>query len=98
MPDPDDRRPTGTDDDAPWRDERELPVSALNQAMASYSFDGQVDDATGGDASAEDEAAFEREAESATQDPHTGAPGDPDPDSELGRRVRPSPDGRTGPV
>ncbi len=73
-------------DDEPWRDERELPVSDLSRAMATYSFDGQVDDATGGDASA------------AEPEPPEHEDTDPDPTSVAGRRVRPSPDGRTGPV
>jgi hypothetical protein len=75
-----------------WRDEKRLPLSELNQAMASYSADGQVDDATGGDAGAE-QAGLDRAGRA-----RAGAGGgDPDPDSEEGRRLRPSPDGRTGP-
>ncbi len=40
--------------DGVWRDEERLPLDELNQAMATYSADGQVDDATGGDAGAEE--------------------------------------------
>ncbi|GAA1762989.1 hypothetical protein [Luedemannella helvata] len=81
-----------------WRDENRLPLSELDQAMATYSQDGQVDDATGGDAGAE---AYEVEVE-AEAEAEAGHDGDPDPDSEEGRRLRPSPDGttptgRTGP-
>jgi hypothetical protein len=72
--------------DALWRDERELPITDLDRAMATYSFDGQVDDSTGGDASAVDPAPPEHEDT------------DPDPTSVAGRRVHPTPDGRTGPV
>jgi predicted pyridoxine 5'-phosphate oxidase superfamily flavin-nucleotide-binding protein len=39
--------------DGVWRDEERLPVDELNQAMATYSADGQVDDETGNDAGAE---------------------------------------------
>jgi hypothetical protein len=42
-------------DDAQWRDPDKLPLTELDRAMATYSFDGQVDDLTGGDAGAEDE-------------------------------------------
>jgi hypothetical protein len=94
----------------PWRDEAELPLSELSQAMASYSADGQVDDATGGDAGAEEEFG-EEPVESAAEvvdglpsgERSAGSPpagdrsGDPDPDSEEGRRLRPSPDGHPGP-
>ncbi|GAA0471174.1 hypothetical protein Ade02nite_34510 [Paractinoplanes deccanensis] len=42
-----------TDDtEGTWRDEERLPLSELNQAMATYSQDGQVDDLTGEDAGA----------------------------------------------
>lgn len=80
---------TERDSDA-WRDEERLPLSELDQAMAVYSQDGQVDDATGGDAGAA--AEYDPEAE---HDPEAGRRGDPDPDSEEGRRLRPSPDGST---
>jgi hypothetical protein len=88
-------RPTGDlvsdPDDGQWRDERDLPLAELTEAMATYSFDGQVDDATGGDASAEQNLSHRADA-----DPDQD--GDPDPDTEAGRRLRPSPEGRTGPV
>jgi hypothetical protein len=80
-------------DDGVWRDDRELPLDELDRAMATYSADGQVDDATGGDASAEEEFGH---------DPYPrrppGSVGDPDPDTVRGRALRPSPEGRTGPV
>jgi|GraSoiStandDraft_5_1057265.scaffolds.fasta_scaffold1474328_1 hypothetical protein len=77
---------------AAWRDEDELPLAELDRAMATYSADGQVDDATGGDAGAEEEFGHEPFAETALSGP------DPDPDTEEGRRLRPSPEGRSGPV
>ena len=83
-----------TEDDGVWRDPERLPLSELDQAMAVYSADGQVDDVTGGDASAE-------EAYPAEESPYAGTAGDPDPDTEEGRRPRPSFEsfhGRTGPV
>ncbi|GAA5183234.1 hypothetical protein GCM10023322_22040 [Rugosimonospora acidiphila] len=73
-----------------WRDEKKLPVSELEQAMATYSADGQVDDASGGNVGA-DETMREADQEIPTDR-------DPDPNSEAGRRVRPTPDGRAGPV
>jgi len=84
-------------DPANWRDEKRLPLAELDQALASYSQDGQLDDATGGDAGAE--AEFGDGAIPADRNPDEQAPvrGDPDPDSEAGRRLRPSPDG-TSPV
>ncbi len=78
-------------DSGQWRDEERLPLSELDQALASYSQDGQLDDATGGDAGAE--AAFGDGAVPGDPPPEA----DPDPDTEEGRRVRPSPDG-TSPV
>jgi len=76
----------------PWRDEQELPLADLTEAMAVYSTDGQQDDATGNDAGAEaafgDQPFVERAGK---------GEGDPDPDSEEGRALRPSPEGRSGP-
>ena len=77
-------------DDGVWRDERRLPLSELNKAMGTYSQDGQVDDLTGEDAGAEQEFGHEPGELSGSE-----ATGDPDPDSEAGRRLRPSPDGTT---
>ncbi len=79
-------------DEGQWRDERKLPLEDLVQAMATYSADGQVDDLTGGDASAEEEFGH------APYPTDEGRTGDPDPDTEEGRALRPSPEGRTGPV
>ncbi|HEY2670823.1 MAG TPA: hypothetical protein VGJ07_10645 [Rugosimonospora sp.] len=73
-----------------WRDEKKVPLSELDQAMAVYSADGQVDDASGGDVGAEETM---RQV-----DREVPADRDPDPDSEAGRRIRPTPDGRPGPV
>ena len=65
-------------DDGQWRDPERLPLAELDRALATYSFDGQVDDPilVRGDAEA----------------------GDPDPDTVEGRALRPSPEGRQGPV
>lgn len=74
-----------------WRSDIKLPLADLDQALATYSADGQVDDAAGGDAGAEE----------ALQDEPWPGPAhgsDPDPESEEGRRLRPSYEGRTGPV
>ena len=78
------------DDDGQWRDPERLPLSELDRALATYSADGQLDDPTGGDASAE-QAFGDAERE---QPP--GGP-DADPESEEGRRQRPSFEGHSGP-
>lgn len=64
-----------------WRDPEHLPLDDLTDAMAVYSNDGQLDDATGNDAGAE--LAFGSEARTRV------------PESE--ERRRPSPEGRSGP-
>ncbi|NJC71752.1 hypothetical protein HC031_18795 [Planosporangium thailandense] len=75
-----------------WRDDERLPLSELGKALAQYSFDGQIDDPTGGDASSEQEFGDEeRFVELNTKR-------DPDPDTEAGRRARPSFEGKSGPV
>ncbi|MEV0270265.1 MAG: hypothetical protein HOV71_22435 [Hamadaea sp.] len=74
-----------------WRDPESLPLSELDRALATYSSDGQADDVTGEDAGAEEEFG---EQPWALQDHEKG---DPDPNSVEGRRLRPSPEGRTGP-
>jgi len=74
-----------------WRDPESLPLAELDRALATYSSDGQADDVTGEDAGAE--AAFGEEPW-ALRDQEKG---DPDPTSVEGRRLRPSPEGRTGP-
>jgi hypothetical protein len=79
------------EDDGVWRDDERLPLSELDKALATYSFDGQVDDATGGDAHAEEH--FPNEAQLPPD-----LDRDPDPDTEEGRRLRPSFEGRHGPV
>jgi hypothetical protein len=75
-----------------WRDEKRLPLSELNQAMATYSADGQVDDASGGEAGSQE--VLDRPSRVV---PGAVPGGDPDPDSEEGRRQRPTPDGHPGP-
>lgn len=77
----------------PWRDEKKVPLSELDQAMAVYSADGQVDDASGGDVG--DERAIEQVDREVNDLPPDR---DPDPTSEEGRRIRPTPDGHAGPV
>ncbi len=74
-----------------WRDDRELPIDELTEAMATYSTDGQRDDVTGGDAGAEEAFGHEPPTREVELDR------DPDPDTELGRALRPAPEGRTGP-
>jgi hypothetical protein len=89
-------------DDGVWRDEERLPLSELTRAMATNSQDGQVDDLTGSDAGAEEEFGHGPIARDRGAGEAVSSPGDPDPDSEAGRRLRPSPDGtssdgRSGP-
>jgi hypothetical protein len=60
-------------------------LEELSDAMGVYSADGQVDDATGGDAGAEEEFGNGRRPR-------------PDPTVEPEQRRRPSPDGRIGPA
>jgi hypothetical protein len=79
------------DDPELWRDPESLPLSELDQALATYSSDGQADDVTGEDSGAEEEFGDEPWA---LRDHERG---DPDPSSVEGRRLRPSPEGRTGP-
>lgn len=80
-------------DDGVWRDEDNLPLAELSQAMAVSSADGQVDDPTGGEAGSEQE--FGAELRDGT---HDGPGGDPDPTSAEGRRLRTGFDGHPGPV
>jgi hypothetical protein len=86
-----------------WRDPQRLPLSELDEAMATYSQDGQADDLTGADAGAEEEFGHGPiPVDEDERDPATVESGDPPPDSEAGRRLRPSPDGtssvgRSGP-
>jgi hypothetical protein len=86
-----------TGDDGVWRDPERLTASELSEAVGVYSTDGQADDATGGDAGAEQ--VFGESAAEAANTP-TDEPPDPEyaanpPDPE---RHRPSPEGRTGPT
>jgi hypothetical protein len=60
-------------------------LDELSDAVGVYSSDGQVDDATGGDAGAEEEFGHGRRVR-------------PDPSIEPEQRRRPSPDGRIGPA
>ena len=80
-----------------WRDEQQLPLAELSGAMAVYSADGQVDDVTGGDAGSE-ETFGDRPVPSEAEGVDGEGGHDPDPDSVAGRALRPSPEGRTGPV
>ena len=64
-----------------WRDEERLPLSELNRAMATNSFDGQVDDLTGNDAGSELEFGDGSAPQRAGRPSFDGS----------------SPDGRTGP-
>jgi hypothetical protein len=62
--------------------------------MATYSQDGQTDDLTGGDAGAEEEFGDQPWSETARE---AGADAEAeDPDTEDGRRMRPSPDSPAG--
>jgi hypothetical protein len=66
--------------------------------MGTYATDGQADDPTGSDAGAE--ASFGHDAYPRPQHPaadRQDTDPEPDPDTEEGRRLRPSPEGRTGP-
>lgn len=75
-----------------WRDPTNVPLTDLDRALGSYAADGQTDDLIGGDAGAEAEFG-------GRPWPGPTVPGEePDPDSEEGRRQRPSPEGRTGPA
>lgn len=84
--------------DGVWRDPRRLPLNELTEALGTYATDGQADDPTGSDAGAE--ASYGHDAYPQPQHPAAGQQGtdpEPDPDTEEGRRLRPSPEGRTGP-
>jgi hypothetical protein len=81
----------GVKGDGVWRDPARLPLSELDRALATYSSDGQVDDPTGGDAGAEQEFGDEERLSLVEEGP------DPDPDTEEGRRLRPSFEGHSGP-
>jgi hypothetical protein len=78
------------EDEDLWRSDIKLPLAELDQALATYSFDGQVDDASGNDSGDE-------ELREKPWPGPAGKDGDPDPESEEGRRLRPSFDGRPGP-
>jgi hypothetical protein len=73
-----------------WRSDMRVPLTDLDQALATYSFDGEVDDAAGNSSGDEE----------LREEPWPGPPtdGDPDPESEKGRRLKPSWDGRPGPA
>jgi hypothetical protein len=78
------------EDEDLWRSDIKLPLAELDEALATYSYDGQVDDAAGNDSG--DEELRERPWPGPAEEG-----GDPDPESEEGRRLRPSFDGRPGP-
>lgn len=79
--------------DGVWRDEERLPLAELSRAVATSSTEGQQDDVTGNDAGLEQAFGDQQFVETA----ESGS-GDPDPNSEAGRRLRPSPLGRQGPA
>jgi hypothetical protein len=86
------------DDDGVWRDPDRLPLSELDRALATNASDGQLDDPTGGDAGAE-----QKFGDAERMVPPGGGRDradhrDPDPDSERGRRQRPSFEGHSGPA
>ena len=81
-----------------WRDEDRLPLSELDQAMATPAQDGQLDDVTGNDAGEEEAFGHGAEATDAsrTASDEPVAEGDRDP-TDADRAFRPSTTGRTGP-
>jgi hypothetical protein len=74
-----------------WRDETRVPLADLDRAMATSGVEGQFDDPTGNEAGPAEE--FGDRPWPGPADPE----GEPDPDSAEGRRLRPSPEGRSGP-
>jgi hypothetical protein len=78
---------TRPSDEGVWRDEERLPLDELTDAIAAPAADGEVDDATGGDAGAEDEFGH---------GPHPK--GEDDGDGNGHGPQRPSTTGRTGPA
>lgn len=90
--------------DGVWRDDRRLPLSELDKAIASSAGENETDDPTGNDAGYEAEfghspgVAGGPASGGLDLDDQPATPGgDPDPDTEEGRRLRPSTTGRTGP-
>lgn len=80
-------------DEHVWRDEDELPLKQLDQAIARSTIDGQADDMTGNYAG--DESAFGHGAEAVDRG---AAPDGRDRDrTDPDRAYRPSTTGRTGP-
>ncbi len=81
------------DEERGWRSETDLSLEELDRAVATSSTSGQGDDATGGDAGAEE--TFGHGDWPATE---PGArPASEDDDEVRERRMRPSPEGRIGP-
>jgi hypothetical protein len=78
---------TGPSEEGVWRDEERLPLDELTDAIAAPAADGEVDDATGGDAGAEEEFGH---------GPHPKGENDGDGDGHGPQR--PSTTGRTGPA
>lgn len=81
-----------------WRDEERLPLRDLEQAVATSTPDGQVDDVTGNDAGEESafgHGAVADEAPRPSERARTAGRG-PEASDEQ-RRYRPSTTGRTGP-
>jgi hypothetical protein len=79
------------DESGIWRDPNRLPLGELDRALAQYSYDGHIDDPTGGDAGSEQEFGDMLRYGKWPTGP------DPDPDTEEGRRLRPSFEGQSGP-
>jgi len=77
---------TDEQSDGVWRDEENLPLSELGEAMASWDVDGQ-NDPTDGDAGAEQAFGHGAQVDPAEVDART----------DPGRPSRPSTTGRSGP-
>ena len=60
---------TDRDNDGVWRDEERLPLSELNQAMATWDTDGQ-NDPSDNDTGQEPEAADPRPSTTGRTGPH----------------------------
>ena len=74
-----------------WRDESRLPLAELHRAIATSGTEGQFDDPTGHEAGPAEEFGGQQWPGPA------GTDGDPEPGSVADRRLRPSPEGRSGP-
>lgn len=84
---------TDNDNNGVWRDEERLPLSELDKAIATSPGDGQVDDATGSEAGAEEEFGDAAVAADGRAAPVDNGRDMTDPD----RMYRPGTTGRSGP-